>query len=294
MPVTSKNSPSKGFSWPNGARMAVVVTCLMENWSGDKGPPFSVQTTSLKPGTHDRAAMTWGTYGSARGVWRLLKILNENHVPSTFVANAHSMEIAPEAVEQMLKSGHEIAAHSYTQDALMAYLTPDEERAIIAKCVNVFKKLTGAPPKGWLSPVLAPTAHTEELIAEAGLLWYGDYNHIDLPFCVDTKHGRLVALPHSDFADHRVLRGNTRDWYDVYKDTFDYLYANEPMSYLNITMHCHFGGRPLMAAQVDKILKYIRGFPGAWFVRHDELAQWVKDNNIAEWTNQERFFPRPA
>jgi allantoinase len=294
MPVTSKNSPSKGFSWPNGARMAVVVTCLMENWSGDKGPPFSVQTTSLKPGTHDRAAMTWGTYGSARGVWRLLKILNENHVPSTFVANAHSMEIAPDAVEQMLKSGHEIAAHSYTQDALMAYLTPDEERATIAKCVGVFKKLTGAPPKGWLSPVLAPTAHTEELVAEAGLLWYGDYNHIDLPFCVDTKHGQLVALPHSDFADHRVLRGNTRDWYDVYKDTFDYLYANEPMSYLNITMHCHFGGRPLMAAQVDKILKYIRGFPGAWFVRHDELAQWVKDNNIAEWTNQERFFPRPA
>jgi hypothetical protein len=39
----------------------------MENWSGDKGPPFSVQTTSLKPGTHDRAAMTWGTYGSRNG-----------------------------------------------------------------------------------------------------------------------------------------------------------------------------------------------------------------------------------
>ncbi len=292
--MTSANNPAKGFSWPNGARVAVVVTCLMENWSGDKGPPFSVQTTSLKPGTHDRAAMTWGTYGSARGVWRLLKILNENKTPATFVANAHSMELAPEAVEQMLKSGHEIAAHSYTQDALMAYLTPDEERAIIQKCVGVFKSLTGAPPKGWLSPVLAPTAHTEELIAEAGLLWYGDYNHIDLPFCVDTKHGPLVALPHSDFADHRVLRGNTRDWYEVYKDTFDYLYANEPMSYLNITMHCHFGGRPLMAAHVDKILKYIRGFPGAWFVRHDELAQWVKDNKITEWTNQERFFPHQA
>jgi len=54
----SKESP-QGFAWPNGARVAVVVTCLMENWSGDKGPPFSVQTTSLKPGTHDRAAMMW-------------------------------------------------------------------------------------------------------------------------------------------------------------------------------------------------------------------------------------------
>jgi peptidoglycan/xylan/chitin deacetylase (PgdA/CDA1 family) len=288
MSISTPNAP--GFAWPNGARVAVVVTCLMENWSGDKGPPFSVQTTSLKPGTHDRAAMTWGTYGSRNGVWRLLKILNEHQTPATFVANAHSMEIAPRAVEWMLKSGHEIAAHSYTQDALMAYLSPDEERALIEKCVGVFKKMTGSPPKGWLSPVLAPTAHTEELIAEAGFLWYGDYNQIDLPFCVKTKSGVLVAVPHSDFADHRVLRGNPRDWYDVYKDTFDYLYANEPTSLLNITMHCHFGGRPLMAAQVAQILKYISGFPGAWLVRHDELAEWIKANNIAEWTNEQRFF----
>ena len=69
-----------------------------------------------------------------------------------------------------------------------------------------------------------------------------------------------------------VLRGNPRDWYDVYRDTFDYLHRNEPTSYLNLTVHCHFGGRPLMAAMVDKILKYIRGFPDVWIVRHDELA----------------------
>ncbi|HTP92760.1 MAG TPA: hypothetical protein VMJ52_13540, partial [Xanthobacteraceae bacterium] len=52
-----------GFAWPHGARVAVVVTCLLENWSDGKGPPFTVQTTALKPGTPDRAAMTWGTYG---------------------------------------------------------------------------------------------------------------------------------------------------------------------------------------------------------------------------------------
>jgi hypothetical protein len=51
----------------------------------------------------------------------------------------------------------------------------------------VFKKLTGAPPKGWLTPVLAFTSNTEELIAEAGFLWFGDYNDIDLPFCVNTN-----------------------------------------------------------------------------------------------------------
>lgn len=281
---------TNGFSWPNNARTAVVMTCLWENWSDGKGPPFSVQTTALKPGTHDRAAMTWGTYGGRAGVWRLLKILDENKVPATFVANARALELAPAAARQAIRSGHEIAAHSYTQDALLAYLDPKEEKALIKRCIDIHKKITGSKPKGWLSPVVSPTAHTEAFMAEAGFLWYGDYNNIDLPQRVKTKKGSIVAIPHTDFADHRALRLNSRDWYDVYKDTFDYLYANEPTSYLNITVHCHFGGRPLMAAQVDAILKYIKRFPDVWIVRHDELAQWIKDNEIDEWTNQKRFY----
>jgi hypothetical protein len=31
-----------------------------------------------------------------------------------------------------------------------------------------------------------------------------------------------------------------------------------------------------------------------WIVRHDDLAQWVLDNNIREWTNGERFYPQEA
>src|SRR5215467_14294109 len=99
--MTDKSNPA--FTWPNNARLVVAVTCLLENWSGDKGPPFSVQTTALNPGTHDRAAMTWGTYGVRAGVWRLLKILNDNNVRATLCANARSLELAPQAAEQMLR-----------------------------------------------------------------------------------------------------------------------------------------------------------------------------------------------
>ncbi len=285
------STASAGFCWPDNARIAVVMTCLLENWSEGKGPPFSVQTTSLRPGTHDRAAMTWGTYGGRAGVWRLLKILRENKVPATFVSNARALEINPGVAQQIVKEGHEVAAHSYAQDDLLAYLNPEEERAMIRRCADIIESLTGARPKGWLSPVLASTDRTETILAEEGYQWYGDYNHVDLPFCVSIGGKTIVAFPHTDFADHRVLRLNPRDWFEVYKDTFDYLYANEPTSFLNITVHCHFGGRPLVAAHVDKILKYIRGFPGVWMPRHDELARWVVQNRIAEWPNRERFFP---
>jgi len=288
------SSSSGGFAWPHNARICVVMTCLLENWSGDNGPPFSVQTTSLKAGTHDRAAMSWGRYGGRTGVWRLLKILDTHRVPATFVSNAQSLELAPRAAAQIIKSGHEIAGHSTTQDNILAYLDRDQEKEVIARSAEIIRKATGAAPKGWLSPVLASSAHTEELLTEAGFLWYGDYNHLDLPCVVKNARGAIVALPHTDFADHRVLRGNPRDWHDVHRDTFDYLYHNEPTAYLNITVHCHFGGRPLMAAMVDKVLGYIKSFPDVWVARHDELAQWIMDNRIEEWSNEQRFYGRAS
>ena len=267
------------------------MTCLLENWSEGRGPPFSVQTTELRPGTADRASMTWGTYGGRAGVWRLLRILEAHHVQATFVANARSLELNPEAARQIVRSGHEVAGHSYLQDALLAYMTPVEQRAVIRQSVQIIQAVCGCTPTGWLSPVLASTEHTEGILAEEGFQWYGDYNHIDLPFCLDVGGHPMVAFPHTDFADHRVLRANPRDWCEVHKDTFNYLYANEPTSFLNITVHCHFGGRPLMAAQLDAILRYIRTFNEVWIVRHDELAQFILDKEIREWTNRERFFP---
>jgi len=281
---------SRGFRWPNDARICVVLSCLLENWSEGKGPPFSVQTTALRPGTPDRASMTWGTYGGRAGVWRLLKIFKENRVPATFISNARALEINPGVAQAIVEQGHEVAAHSYAQDDLLAYLGADEERAMIRRCADLIQSMTGSRPKGWLSPVIASTDRTETILAEEGYLWYGDYNNVDLPFGVNIGGKTIVAFPHTDFADHRVLRLNPRDWFEVHKDTFDYLYQNEPTSFLNITMHCHFGGRPLVAAHVDRIIKYIRGFPGVWWVRHDELSQWIVDNNVAEWSNRDRFF----
>ena len=112
-------------------------------------------------------------------------------------------------------------------------------------------------------------------MAEAGFLWHGDYNDTDLPYVFTTPKGALVAIPHSDFTDNRVLRGSPRDFYNVYKDTFDFLYQHESPSLLNLTVHAHVGGRPMMSAMLSQLLHYMKGFPGVWFARHDQIARWV-------------------
>ena len=59
-----------------------------------------------------------------------------------------------------------------------------------------------------------------------------------------------------------------RQYYDVYRDTF------EPMSLMVMTVHCHFGGRPLMASVFNELPGCFGQFSDVWFARHRELAQW--------------------
>lgn len=261
--------------WPDGARVAVMVTVMFESWPEGKGPPYGPMASNLREGTLDLQAISWAHYGGRTGIWRLMRLFDAFEIKATICANAASIERYPEAAKELVQRGHEIAGHSYTQDMFMPYFKVDEEQALIRRCTRIIESITGQHPVGWASPRMTPTQHTARLLAEDGFLWHGDYHDSDLPYVADLGPRQLVALPHSEFTDNRVLRGSPRDFFDVYKDTFDFLYQVEPGSLLNLTVHAHFGARPPMAAIVHEILKYIRSFPNVWFARHDELARVV-------------------
>ena len=267
------------FRWPDNERMAVLVTVMFEVWSEGKAPPYSPMTTSLKPGTPDLLGISWSRYGGKTGVWRFMKIFDETEIKATICLNARAAELYPDAVKKLHGHGHEIAGHSYTQDLVLPYLSPEEEKEVIHRCSQIIESVAGTRPLGWFSPVAAPTVHTAEFLAEAGYLWHGDYNDTDLPYAFDTPKGRVVAIAHSDFTDNRTLRASPRDFYNAYKDTFDYLYKHEAPSIINLTVHAHFGGRPLMSAMLHELLRYMKGFSGVWFARHDEVARWVLKQN---------------
>ncbi len=261
--------------WPDNKRLAVMVTIMFEVWSEGKAPPYSPMTTALKPGTPDLLGISWSQYGGKTGIWRFMRILDDTEIKATVCLNAKGAELFPEAVTELHRRGHEIAGHSYTQDLVLPYLSAEEEKEVIQRCAGIIKNTVGTRPVGWFSPVAAPTTHTAKFLAEDNFLWHGDYNDTDLPYAFDTPKGRLVAIAHSDFTDNRTLRGSPRHFYDVYKNTFDFLYRYESPSLINLTVHAHFGGRPLMSAMLSELLHYMKGFPDVWFARHDEIARWV-------------------
>ena len=282
---------SQSLLWPNGKRIAVALTVMFETWSEGKAPSYSVQATSLRPGTVDHAGVAWSTYGGRVGVWRILATLNRWQMPATFFTNARCAELYPDAVREIVAQGHEVGGHAYTQDGLLTYMEPDAERETIGRCLDILEERSGRRPTGWLSPVLAFTPHTVGLLAAAGLDWHADVTYLDLPHCVDTDHGVIAAVPNSDFTDNRVLRASPQNLVDVYRSTFDYLYENEPMSLLALTLHCQFGGRPMVIAAFDQIMQYITGHDGVWLASHRDLGRWALDNSVYENTYSRRLLP---
>ena len=96
-------------------------------------------------------------------------------------------------------------------------------------------------------------------------------------------------MPTSDFSDNRVMRASPRDLYDAHRGTFDYLRENEPIAMLVLVIHCQFGGRPLITAVMQEVLKYIAKSRDVWFARHEELARWALASGVDEHSYSSRF-----
>jgi hypothetical protein len=62
------------------------------------------------------------------------------------------------------------------------------------------------------------------------------------------------------------------------------------MSMLVLTLHCHFGGRPMITSVFEEVVHYFKQQPDVWFARHEELARWALDQNVEEHNYQSRYF----
>jgi len=267
-------------SWPNGARVAVLVSVLLESWQEGKSPSYFPRTTPLKAGHVDLAGARWSEYGGKEGIWRLVKILDDRGVHATVFTNALAAERYPEAIKQIVRSGHRVEGHGYAQDQYLMDFSPEEQRATIHKCLDILEEKSGRRPEGWVTPVYGGDQHTTDFLVQEGLKWHCDALDLSLPCRETTRSGSIIAIPWSEFVDNRVLRASPTDYFDVYQNSFIYFYEQESLGLIHLACHSHFGGRPLVANMFDKILKYFTGYQGVWYPTPGELAQWMTSNKI--------------
>jgi peptidoglycan/xylan/chitin deacetylase (PgdA/CDA1 family) len=275
--------------WPKGHRVAVVVSVLLETWTEGKSPSYFPRTTPLAPGSKDVAGINWSRFGGNEGAWRILRNLKDLDVPATLFCNGRSAEVWPEAVAAFAKTGQDVAGHGYLQDQTFFSMSAERERETIGKTLDAIEKAAGRRPTGWVTPIYGWSENTIDYLAEAKLAWCSDALDASVPYRQTTRNGKIVVIPWSDFVDNRALRASPHIYFDVYKETFDYLHACEPGALINIGVHSHFGGRPLMTAMLRKILEYFRSQKDVWFAHHHEIAKWVVEQGIEDASYAKRF-----
>ena len=95
---------SGNVSWPNDCRIAVALTFDFQG--GEDVRPD-------RDGKMNHEEWTQAEYGPRTGIWRILRILEEEGVKATFLTCGAIAERYPEAVKAIAQKGHEVAGHGY-------------------------------------------------------------------------------------------------------------------------------------------------------------------------------------
>lgn len=89
-------------------------------------------------------------------------------------------------MQAIVRQGHTIAAHAWSQHIIPAYQSRDEELKDLKRCIQVLEKTSGTRPQGWISPRATPSLNTAELMAEEGMTWLADAFDRDLSYAIST------------------------------------------------------------------------------------------------------------
>lgn len=226
-------------------------------------------------------------YGSRVGIWRIMNILKQYQVKSTFFACAVAFERAPEVAEMVVVDGHEICSHGYRWEEVFR-LSKEEEREHIHLAIESFQKTTGRRPVGWFCRY-GPSIYTRELVVEeGGFLYDSDAYNDDVPYFTEVAGKPHLVLPYSpdtnDFNFWQSPGFVTADhFYSYLKDSFDMLYheAETHPKMMSIGLHPKIIGRAGRTVALSKFLAYARGFPDVWFATREEIAKWWLEKHAA-------------
>ncbi|MEK9645168.1 MAG: polysaccharide deacetylase family protein [Alphaproteobacteria bacterium] len=284
----------KPLKWPDGKRLAVFVTFNLEYWDLTKdteesyyaGGP-SILPDPLPGNVADIPNYTWREYGQRVGIWRLFDIMDKAGVPASCTMNAKMGIERPQAIKYCVERGWELVAHNYVQTDLLTnyYFDPEGEREIVLETIDVYKKVVGKKPAGWLSSSLRTNPSTVDILAEQGLLYTADFLNDDQPYLMQTDHGPIVSVPYTvEINDFMMFmrRGNsTSEAFNVMKEQFDTLYMEgaESGRLMNLGLHPHVIGQPFRARALREFVDYAKQFPDVWWTTREELAKWYLKNH---------------
>ncbi|MFK7891480.1 MAG: hypothetical protein AB8B63_11755 [Granulosicoccus sp.] len=286
-----KRQPLK---WPNGSRMALIVTINLEYWDllkdSDKpyyagGPP--VIPDPMPGNVPDFPNFSWREYGHRVGVWRMIDTFDQVGVPASCTMNAKMGLERRDIIDAVNERGWELVAHNYEQGDLLTNYQFDREAEarLIREALKVYEETVGRSARGWLSSSLRSTTQTADILVEEGLSFICDYMNDEQPYMIKTPNGPIVSTPYSveinDFTFFHRRGMSTSAVLELLKEQFDQLYLEGETSgrLMNIGLHPHVAGHPYRIRALREFLEYAKGFDGVWWATREAIADWYRDNH---------------
>jgi peptidoglycan-N-acetylglucosamine deacetylase len=248
-----------------------------------------------------------GVFAAEVGMPRLLKLFDKYRLKTTWFIPGHTAESFPRETALVVEAAHEIGLHGYSHENPLS-MSADQERAVLAKSIEVLERASGRRPTGYVAPWWEFSQVTNSLLLEHGITYDNSLMHDDFhPYYVRVGDSwtpidyaqpaeswmkpfekgdetDLIEIPGSWYLDdlppmmfiksspnsHGFV--NPRQLEEIWRDQFDYVYREYDYAVFPITIHPDVSGRPQVLLMLERFIEHINGHEGARWVTFDELA----------------------
>jgi peptidoglycan/xylan/chitin deacetylase (PgdA/CDA1 family) len=97
--------------WPDNAQIAVTTSLMFEAGSQDPQKTFGPFPIAQEGNFPDLPTNSWFDYAANEGIPRALELFDRHGVKASFFMTGMSVERYPDIAREIVKRGHEAAAH---------------------------------------------------------------------------------------------------------------------------------------------------------------------------------------
>ncbi|MDO9403892.1 MAG: polysaccharide deacetylase family protein [Polaromonas sp.] len=265
------------FSWPQGEGLAVYIALNLEQYAFGEGLVEDIVPGIPGP---DVLNSSWREYGNRVGAWRLLELFRALELPVSLLINSALYDHHAPLLQAFREYGADVAAHGRTNSEHQADLPEAGERALIAEVTEAITAQEGRHPGGWLSPWIAETERTPDLLHEAGYGYVLDWCMDDQPVWLNTRGGRILSVPYpQELNDSAAIIGRhmgAGEFADMVIDQFDEMreQARAQPLVMGIALHAMIAGQPHRIRHLRRALAHIAGHREVvWLTSAGAIAQ---------------------
>lgn len=264
--------------WPNGARCACAVTFDMD--------ADSLIHISRPVDGHDRLyPITMGKYGPTVAIPRILETYRRLGIKQSFFMPSWCMEQYPDAVDAILKGGHEIGHHGYLHEDPTSH-SAAEQKYWFDRAFAAHKKAIGKAPRGYRGPVYNVNQAVIDLLIENQFVYDSSLMADDIPYVMQTDAGSLYEMPvhwgtddwppfaHYEEIGYMMPVRSPSDGLRAFIEEFEAHY--EAGGFWMPILHPFLTGRLARWRQLEKFLEDVMNTKDVWFAPLEDIAAHVK------------------